>query len=134
LIDIGVFNILRPMKKFSHLLLDIEGTIVLDKRYTPVPGSVRWFNSLAKKGARARLVTNNTTESPEDLYRILHKKGFKFDKDDFFTCITVALARMKRHKIKSCLAFAYPVVKRCLKENGMIPLSLTRSSIPPWVP
>jgi ribonucleotide monophosphatase NagD (HAD superfamily) len=68
LIDIDDFNILRFMKKFSHLLLDIEGTIVLDKRYTPVPGSVRWFNGLAKKGARARLVTNNTTESPDDLY------------------------------------------------------------------
>jgi len=111
------------MKKFSYFLLDVEGTIVLDKRYTPVPGSVRWFNALAKNGAKARLVTNNTTESPEDLYRILDKKGFKFEKTDFFTCLTVALARMKRHKVESCLAFAYPGVKKYLRENGIKPLN-----------
>jgi HAD superfamily hydrolase (TIGR01450 family) len=111
------------MQKFSHLLLDIEGTIVLDKRYTPVPGSVRWFNSLVKKGAKARLVTNNTTESPEDLYDILHKKGFRFAKDDFFTCLTVALARMKRNRVESCLAFAYPGVKSYLQKNGIKPLN-----------
>ncbi len=111
------------MKKYKYLLLDVEGTIVLDKRYTPVPGSVRWFNSLAKKGVKVRLVTNNTTESPDNLYDILRKKGFKFDKSDFFTCLTVALARMKRNRVKSCLAFAYPGVKRYLRQNGIIPLN-----------
>jgi ribonucleotide monophosphatase NagD (HAD superfamily) len=57
---------------------------------------------------------------------ILHKKGFKFEKDDFFTCLTVALARMKRNPakggVKSCLAFAYPGVKRYLQQNGIKPL------------
>jgi HAD superfamily hydrolase (TIGR01450 family) len=115
------------MRNYKYLLLDIEGTIVLDKRYTPVPGSVRWFNSLAKKGVKARLVTNNTTESPEDLYKILRKKGFKFDKSDFFTCLTVALVRMKRNPAKggakSCLVFGKPAVKRYLRQNGIKPLN-----------
>ncbi|UCE66358.1 MAG: HAD hydrolase-like protein [Candidatus Zixiibacteriota bacterium] len=114
------------MQKHSHLLLDIEGTIVLDKRYTPVPGSVRWFNSLAKKGVKARLVTNNTTESPDHLYDILRKRGFKFARDDFFTCLTVALARMKRNPAKggakSCLVFGKQAVKKYLRQNGIKPM------------
>ena len=110
------------MKKYKYFLLDVEGTIVLDKKYTPVPGSVRWYNSLVKKGAKARLVTNNTTESPDDLYSILRKKGFKFEKEDLFTCLTVALARMKRNGVKSCMAFTYPGVKRYLKQNDITPL------------
>ncbi len=109
------------MKKFTHLLLDIEGTIVLDKRYTPVPGSVRWYNSLTKKGVKARLVTNNTTESPDDLYDVLLKKGFKFDREDLFTCLSVALSRMKRSKVKSCLVFGVDAVKRYLRQNGITP-------------
>lgn len=110
------------MKKYKCLLLDIEGTIVLDKRYTPVPGSVRWYNALAKKGAKARLVTNNTTESPDNLYEILRKKGFRFEKKDLFTCLTVALFRMKHNGVKSCMAFTYPGVKRYLKQNGITPM------------
>jgi 4-nitrophenyl phosphatase len=111
------------MGKFKHLLLDIEGTIVLDKRYTPIPGSVNWFNSLSKKGIKARLVTNNTTESPEDLYRILSGKGYRFNKDDYFTCLTEALVRMKRVGIKSCYVLGNNRVRKYLGDNGIMPLN-----------
>ena len=33
-----------PIKAY---LIDIEGVLVRDKRYQPVPGSVEWMNSLA---------------------------------------------------------------------------------------
>jgi HAD superfamily hydrolase (TIGR01450 family) len=110
------------MKSYTHFLLDVEGTVVLDKKYTPVPGSVRWFNSLEKKGAKARMVTNNTTESPDNLYDIMRERGFKFEKDDLFTCLTVALSRMKRNGVKSCLAFTYPAVKSYLEQNNIAAL------------
>jgi HAD superfamily hydrolase (TIGR01450 family) len=107
------------MSRFHHLLLDIEGTIVLDKMYTPVPGSVKWLNSLVGKQVETRLVTNNTTESPDDLYRILCGKGYHFKKEDNYTCLTEALVRMKKHQVQSCYVLANTNIKKYLADNGV---------------
>jgi HAD superfamily hydrolase (TIGR01450 family) len=115
------------VKHFKYLLLDIEGTIVLDKLYTPVRDSVKWFNALKSKGIQSRLVTNNTTESPDDLFAILKNKGFRLSKDDYFTCLTEAVTLMKRRNIKSCLALTKPAVKRYLKSKGIKPLDSPRA-------
>ncbi len=111
------------MKRFTHFLLDVEGTIVLDKRYTPVPGAVRWFNSAVKSGIKARIVTNNTTEFPHDLYKILRQRGFVFLEEDLFTCLTEAVARMNRKGVKSCLVLGVEAVKKYLKSQGIRPLN-----------
>jgi len=95
---------------------------VLDKLYTPVPGAVEWFNALSSRGISSRLVTNNTTESPDDLYDILSEKGFAFKKRDYFTCLTEAVARMNRRKVKSCYALAAPAVKDYLRKQGIEPV------------
>ena len=113
---------LYAVKQYGHLLLDIEGTIVLDKQYSPVPGAVRWFNSLAENGVKARLVTNNTTESPEELYRILRRKGFRFEMADYFTCLIEAVVRMKRKNIQRCLVLGRKTIKDYLKRNGIKPV------------
>ena len=107
------------MKHYAYFLLDIEGTIVLDKKYTPVPGAVKWFNDLIRHGSQARLVTNNTTESPDDLYDILRGKGFRFDKSDYFTCLTEAVLQMKRRNVKTCMVLAKKAVKIHLAKNGI---------------
>lgn len=106
--------------------MDIEGTIVLDKRYTPIPGSVKWFNSLSPRGVKARLVTNNTTESPDDLYRILSKKGYRFKKDDYFTCLTEALVRLKRAGVKSCFVLGNKRIKNYLGRNDIASIDSSR--------
>jgi HAD superfamily hydrolase (TIGR01458 family) len=111
------------MKLFRHLLLDIEGTIVLDKKYTPVQGSVAWLNSLKEKGISVRLVTNNTTESPDDLYRILSRKGFRFERDDYFTCLTEAVNLMNRRQVRTCLVLCKEAIKAYLNSEGIKPLN-----------
>ena len=120
-----LFSNLLPVKSYHHFLLDIEGTIVLDKKYTPVPGAVNWFNRLVGHGNFARLVTNNTTESPDDLYDILRVKGFCFEKSDYFTCLTEAVARMKRRHIKSCMVLGKKAVKIYLEKGGIRSLDST---------
>ncbi len=117
-----VIDYLWFVKRFRHLLLDIEGTIVLDKKYTPVPGAVPWFNLLEDRGISARLVTNNTTESPDSLYRILTRKGFHFGRNDYYTCLTEAIVLMKRRGIRSCLVLAKSAAKDFLKSEGIKPL------------
>jgi 4-nitrophenyl phosphatase len=115
------------MRKYQYHLLDIEGTIVLDKLYTPVPGAVEWFNTLTAGGACVRLVTNNTTESPDDLFEILSSKGFIMKKNDYFTCLTEAITQMRRRNITSCLALTVPAVKDYLRQQGIEPVEMAQT-------
>jgi len=65
----------------KHLLIDIEGVLVTDKSYRPVPGAVTWLNSLAAQGYDWRLVSNNTTHPPQALINSLRDAGFNVDLD-----------------------------------------------------
>ncbi|MBD3220721.1 HAD-IIA family hydrolase [bacterium] len=60
----------------SIYLIDIEGVLVVDKRYEPVPGAVAWLRDLDARGIRWRLVSNNTTHTPDDLVAALARAGF----------------------------------------------------------
>jgi len=80
------------MNRISQLrsyLIDIEGVLVRDKRYEPVPGSVDWFNGLAADGRRRILVSNNTTHAPEDLIAALAGAGFEVAIDELVTTLEV---------------------------------------------
>lgn len=57
-------------------LIDIEGVLVRDKRYLPLDGAVAWFDRLAAAGLPFRLVSNNTTDTPEALVARLADAGF----------------------------------------------------------
>jgi len=78
---------LNQISKLSNYLIDIEGVLVRDKRYEPVPGSVAWFNGLAADGHGRILVSNNTTLSPEDLAAALRDAGFAVTPDDLVTAL-----------------------------------------------
>ena len=107
------------MKRFDHLLLDIEGTVVLDKKYTPVAGAVEWHNLALDNGCQVRMITNNTTESPDDLFHIMRSKGFSIDMKGFYTCLTEAVRRMKIRKVRSCFVLGVEAVKRYLTSCGI---------------
>ena len=62
-----------PVKAY---LIDIEGVLVRDKRYQPVPGAVKWMTSLVAAGRPFCLVSNNTTHRPGDLVGDLVRVGF----------------------------------------------------------
>ncbi|MCK9995940.1 MAG: HAD hydrolase-like protein [Candidatus Krumholzibacteria bacterium] len=62
-----------PVKAY---LIDIEGVLVRDKRYEPVPGAVGWMTSLVAAGRPFCLVSNNTTHRPGDLVDDLARVGF----------------------------------------------------------
>jgi HAD superfamily hydrolase (TIGR01450 family) len=64
------------MNDRSIYLIDIEGVLVADKRYEPVPGVVEWLDGLDGRGIRWRLVSNNTTHTPDDLVAALARAGF----------------------------------------------------------
>ncbi len=72
------------MKKSGPIngyLIDIEGVLVRDKRYTPVAGAVDWMRALREAGTPFCLVTNNTTHRPDELIADLVAAGFPVTED-----------------------------------------------------
>ncbi len=72
----------------THLLIDIEGVLVRDKSYQPVPGAVSWLNGLSAQGLGWCLVSNNTTHHPAALVASLRDVGFQVDDEQLEGALT----------------------------------------------
>lgn len=68
----------KPAKAW---LIDIEGVLVRDKAYAPIPGAVETLARLKRDGIPFCLVSNNTTHSPEALVADLCAAGFDLTTD-----------------------------------------------------
>ncbi len=99
----------------SCFLIDIEGTIVKDKSYTPVQGAVEWLRRVKTSGRKFSLVSNNTTHSPEELVGLLRSKGFSLDEGNLDTCMKVTGVWLKKKNIKSCFVLGNEALKNYLK-------------------
>jgi len=100
-------------------LIDIEGTIVIDKSYTPIPGAVEWVENLKSKGKKFALVSNNTTHKPKDLLSVLWRIGFELDQKNVHTCMSMTLDWLKSENILNCFVIGSSGLKKYLKENGI---------------
>ncbi|MDH4222857.1 MAG: HAD-IIA family hydrolase [candidate division Zixibacteria bacterium] len=100
-------------------LIDIEGTIVKDKSYTPVEGAVQWLKKVKTRGKKFSLVSNNTTHSPKRLLGLLRSKGFELEEDNLDTCMNNTNEWLRQHKIKSCFVIGNQGLKNYLGKEGI---------------
>ena len=100
-------------------LIDIEGTIVKDKSYTPVEGAVEWLKKVKSSGKKFSLVSNNTTHPPVELLSLLKSKGFDLDEDNLDTCMKVTGEWLKKKNIKSCFVLGNKALKSYLEHEGL---------------
>jgi 4-nitrophenyl phosphatase len=100
-------------------LIDIEGTIVKDKSYVPIPGAVEWVENLKSNNKKFAIVTNNTTHKPKDLLSLLWKIGFELDEKNLHSCMSMTLDWLKSKDISNCFVIGSNGLKKYLKENGI---------------
>ncbi len=100
-------------------LIDIEGTIVKDKSYTPIPGAVEWVENLKSNKKKFAIVSNNTTHKPKDLLSLLWKIGFELDEKNLHSCMSMTLDWLKSENISNCFVIGSNGLKIYLKENGI---------------
>ena len=100
-------------------LVDIEGTIVKDKSFAPIPGAVEWIGSFRSSPHRFVLVSNNTTHNPEDLLKVLKDQGFDLEKENLLTCVGTALNWLKKKGVKKCFVIGNSQLKAYLSDNGI---------------
>lgn len=81
-------------------LIDIEGVLVPDKSYRPLPGAVAWLAGLADRGIAWRLVSNNTTHRPGDLVAALRQAGFTVEPAHLISALTVGAAWLREQGVQ----------------------------------
>jgi 4-nitrophenyl phosphatase len=107
----------RP-RPYRYYLIDIEGVLVRDKGYAPVPGSVAWFNGLAPRGIDSCLVSNNSTHRPADLVAALRGAGFALEADRLVGALSLALARLRERGQRRIMWLGSPGLRDFLAEEG----------------
>jgi HAD superfamily hydrolase (TIGR01450 family) len=81
-------------------LIDIEGVLVRDKRYQPIPGAVDWMNRLAASGRAYCLVSNNTTHRPAELISDLAALGFPVTEDLLVGALSLGMQWLRERNRK----------------------------------
>ena len=99
-------------------LLDVEGTLVADKRYQAIPGAVDFISALRRAGLSLRLITNNTTDSKPSLLNKLDRAGFDFRLTELHTCIGAAVNHLRTIGASRCLVLGTPALGEMFAGEG----------------
>ena len=100
-------------------LVDIEGTIVKDKSYTPIDGAVEWINSFSASDHHLVLLSNNTTHRPRDLVSLLRSREFDVQEENLVTCMSAAVNWLNTESVRSCFVIGSPQLREYLNESGI---------------
>jgi 4-nitrophenyl phosphatase len=106
------------MNRAEGLLLDVEGTLVGDKRYLAIPGAVGFIAEVRARGLPVRLITNNTTDPRPVLVEKLAAAGFDFTLEEVHTCIAAAASYLRGMKARRCLVLGTTALGRMFTEEG----------------
>lgn len=99
-------------------LIDIEGVLVRDKRYTPVEGSVAWLQAIAAGGMPWCLVSNNSTDTPEELVERLAARGFPVKPENLVGALSLAAGWLKGRSRERLLWLGHPRLAGFWREKG----------------
>ncbi len=99
-------------------LLDLEGTLVKDKSYTPIPEALKFTEKLDNLKIPWIVATNNSTEKPLELVKILKDKGFNVNEKKVLSPSVIALETLKREKVESLFFLGTEKIKEFFLENG----------------
>jgi 4-nitrophenyl phosphatase len=99
-------------------LLDVEGTLVVDKRYQPIRGAVAFVGGLRAADLPLRLITNNTTDAKEALLQKLTRAGFAFSSDELHTCTGAAVTHLRTIDATRCLVLGPKALQQVFASEG----------------
>lgn len=84
-----------PYERIRHLLIDLDG--VLYRGDTALNGAMDFIQWLRQRGITFRLVTNNSTLTPEQYTRKLAAMGIEVSPEDVFTSALATALYLKKH-------------------------------------
>ncbi len=99
-------------------LLDLEGTLVRDKSYTPFREAVEFTRRLDHLRIPWVVATNNSTEKPNDLIEILKTKGFNVSREKLLSPSLLASDFLKREGVETIYFLGTDKVREFFQEEG----------------
>ena len=99
-------------------LIDIEGVLVRDKKYEPVEGSVAWMKAIAGSGVPYILVSNNTTDYPDELVERLSGLGFPVTEEHLVGALSLGVRWLRERGRKSIMWLGAPRLKSFWQDQG----------------
>ncbi len=85
----------KPISEKKLFLLDMDGTIYLDK--TLFPDTLPFLEAVKAKGARYLFLTNNSSKSVDAYVEKLRTMGISASREDFLTSTDATIVYLKEH-------------------------------------
>jgi len=99
-------------------LIDVEGVLVRDKKYTPVEGSVAWMQQIADSGVPYCLVSNNSTDCPGELVDRLSGLGFPVTEDHLIGALSLSVLWLRQRGKKQIMWLGAPRLNEFWEDQG----------------
>jgi HAD superfamily hydrolase (TIGR01450 family) len=106
------------MTHASHFFLDLEGTLVQDKNYEPIPGAVDWVCALREMDRTVLVASNNTTHPIRHVQQRLAGHGFCIEESDILTCSGVGMEILREWGATRCFVIGEDPLREMLREAG----------------
>lgn len=100
------------------LLVDMDGVLTKDKEFNPFPDAKDFLSFLKEKGIPFRIVSNNSTRSPELIVEKLKEKGLPVEKEEFISPVAILPEYLKKRGIKSVFVMGTEMLKEFLSFQG----------------
>ena len=101
-----------------NLLIDMDGVLTKDKEFTPFDYAPRFIKNLKERGIPFRIVSNNSTRSPDLIVHKLRTKGFEIKREDFISPVAVLPDYLRERGIKRIFVIGTQMLKSFLSEQG----------------
>ena len=80
--------------------IDIQGTLIDDKDFLPLPGALEFLEYLNKKDIPFVLVTNNTKKESKKFIKYLWDLGFEFNENQYIDPLMIIDKKLKNTTLK----------------------------------
>ena len=100
------------------LLIDMDGVLTRDKEFTPFEYAPSFIKNLKERGIPFRIVSNNSTRSPDLIVHKLRTKGFEIKREDFISPVAVLPDYLREKGIKRIFVIGTQMLKSFLSEQG----------------
>ena len=80
--------------------IDIQGTLIDDKNFRPLPGAIEFIDFLNQKNIPFVLVTNNTKRESGEFIKYLQNLGFKFNENQYIDPLMIIKKELKNIVLK----------------------------------
>ena len=100
------------------LLIDMDGVLTKDKEFNPFPHAREFIRKLKESRVPFRIVSNNSTRSPNLIVHKLKVKGFNINGEDFISPVGVLPEFLKKEGVSSLFVIGTHMLRDFLSESG----------------